>query len=173
MKTLRTRLSLLLAVGVLSVAACGGGGGDGAGSNVDSAKPLSDLTEEESRELCEYSAQEFDVAESQAAGCQLLALLLSDSPESCQASYDSCMAEEDTVDCSTESLDPEELPDCAANVTVGEMEACVEARFDQMVELTEGLSCSSDPGEASFPSSLPAICEEIEEKCPELFEDEE
>lgn len=170
MKTPIRGILITLALGAISLAACGGG--DGAnGTSIDPSISLTDLSAAETEELCEYISSIIDPQDAQSASCHFLALLTSDSVETCEASYVACIAEDDTeeTDC-TEAL---ELPECASEVTAGEMEACLEAQGTQFAALASSLSCTSDPEEAFAPLELPAECESANEKCPELFEDEE
>lgn len=170
MKTPLRGISFALALGAMSLVACGGGDGDG-GTSIDPSISLTDLSTAETEELCEYIAGFVDPQDAASASCYALALFTSDSEEACEASYAACVAEDDTEE--TDCTEPLDLPACASEVTAGEMEACLKAQGEQFSAFANSISCTSDPAEVFTPAELPAECASANEKCPELFEDEE
>ncbi len=174
MKTRIQTLSLLAGLVALPLVACGGGSGDGAlGTDIAPDTRLSELSQEESNELCEASSAEFDSRDSESVSCYFLAQLTSSSQEQCQAAYDQCMQDPvEVTDCEEDALDTAELPDCASEVTVGEMESCFQAQADMMRELEASLSCDPEADDVALPET-PEECQRLEDKCPELFSDDE
>jgi hypothetical protein len=153
----------------LALVACGGdnGGGGGGGSGIPSSTTLDQLTDEQIVTLCEYVSEQFNSDSIDKVVCHYIALAFGS--EMCEADVEECLAEpSEPADCSMAPDD--ELPACASQVTVGELEACLNeqaARFDQ---LAAGVSCSSDPAdlEAAFNEVGPA-CMIVQQKCPELI----
>lgn len=163
--------SLLLA---FAVAACSGG--DGGGSGVDSSKVLTDLTDADEIALCEhFSSTEAGLEDDNAKiTCYYQGISAALEGGDCQATTDACIAAEmpgEPEDCSTAG--DEMYPSCASMVTVGDMEACFGAFFDQAANFADGLSCATDLAEfETVLSALPQACLDVQTKCPDLFEDE-
>ena len=161
---------IALFVSSLSMAACGGG--DGGGSGVDGSKNLSTLSDAEIIEICEYSDSLINQAKSDELSCYVTGIFQASETEDCQTIADACITDivpEDS-DCSTAPDDA--LPACAAEVTVSEMETCISAQASQFNSIS--IDCDTTPAELSELSEqpLPAACAPVEEKCPELFDDE-
>ncbi len=150
----------------LGLAACGGGDGD-SGSGVDSSKALSDVTPAEQQDLCDYGQSLVSAEDSKSLGCYFSAIFFSETEADCQTAYDACMAEPDNTE---QSCDLGTPPDCASEVTVGEMEACAREQANAVTAAAGSLSCASDPAELESLNELPPACKAVETKCPALFE---
>lgn len=162
------KLSLLaLFTSSLCVAACGGG--DGGGSGVDASKDLLSLSDSEIESLCEYSVSTSDAAHLKEINCYSQAVFTTQMMGDCETEFEACMAEPDgeEFDCSTAADDM--FPDCADQVTVGEMETCFEAQSAATNAIS--ISCSTDPEDINdlFDQEPPAGCQAIIAKCPDLF----
>src|SRR5688572_19000269 len=117
-------LTMAILCGVL--AACGG---DDDGSGVDPDKPLSEATVEDAMALCEYLEALDDPGVEQRIDCYVDAIVAEDQGEGeCQALADECLSdpiEEDASECpEIDESDLDEFPDCASQVSFGEIEAC-------------------------------------------------
>ena len=152
----------------LCFAACGGGG-DG-GSGVDGSKDLASLSDSEIISLCEYNQSLFDVDHFNEVNCYSQAVFQTQVMGDCQAVYDTCIADPSTmIDFNCDSAPDDMVPACASDVSVSEMEACFDAQSAQLAAVS--LSCSSTPDEvnAALELPVPAACQTVNEKCPELF----
>lgn len=157
---------------MLALALAGCGGDDGSG--VDRDKALSEVTDEEVTQLCEWSTDLVSDADAIRFGCYLAALLLSSDAEQCQEVADQCIEEEE-MEAEEEPADAcaevEEFPPCAGEITVGQLEDCGEAGADQLRDVAQDISCDAVPDDFADLES-PAACAVIEEACPDLFEDD-
>ncbi len=152
----------------IPLAACGGSDG---GSGVDRSKTLDAVTAEEAMDICESAADLVSEEDSIRVNCYFGAIIAAalDPEVDCETEAQACIdnpepSEED--DCAVDDAD---LPECASMVTVGEIEDCQEANADAFAELADSISCDTDL--ESVGEQEPE-CAEIQEKCPELFEDE-
>jgi hypothetical protein len=158
-------LALALALG-----ACGG---DDDGSGVDGDKTLDQLSDAEVEDLCEWSFDLVSDGDAIRFACYLVALSTSEGdPEACETLAQACVddappIDRDEIDC---TADVEELPACAADITVAELEACSEGTADLVANLADEISCDSSPDDV-LDFEAPAACIALEEQCPELFDD--
>jgi hypothetical protein len=167
------RLGFLVAAFLL---ACGGDDD----SSVDGDKTMAELSDAELMDFCEWSLHLVPEEEASRFTCYSTAIRVSDGDEeACQEVADSCL--EDTEE--QDDIDPADfvcredvdLPDCASEVTVAEVERCYQAVADQLVDLFAEVSCQTQPED--LPDDLngdtlpaPPDCETIVEECPELLE---
>jgi hypothetical protein len=167
---MRTTSLIALFVSSLSIAACGGG--EGGGSGVDGSKNLTALSDAEIIEICEYSESLIDQANSDEVSCYVTGIFQASETEDCQTIADACIADSvpEEGDCNTAPDDA--LPSCASDVTVSEMESCLSAQASQINSIS--IDCETTVEELSELSEqpLPAACAAVEEKCPDLFDDE-
>lgn len=149
------------------------GGGDGGGSGVDGSTILTDLSDAEIIEICEYSEGLIDDTHLDEVSCYIEGVFAAQQGGDCQAVADECigMIMPEPSDCSDAAN--ESLPECAAMVTVGEMENCLRAQASQLNGVD--VDCNTTPEELNdlFEQELPAACAAIDMKCPDLFGDDE
>lgn len=168
----RAGLAALLAAAMVA-AACGGD--DGGSSGVDGDKRLDELSQEEATDFCEWGLSLLDGDEVTRFGCYLTALVFSPDAETCEIVAQECIDEAEPIDpAEAECEFEEDLPPCASEVTVAEMEDCARDAVGVLAALADDITCDSDPEELEDLSlEQPASCLAIEEKCPELFEEED
>jgi len=162
------RIATALAVAA-ALAACGDGGSSGSG--VDGDKTLDQLSDDEAVDLCEWSSTLISDEELTRFGCYFAALLVSESRDQCEDLAQQCIddAEPDEgIECVADG----DLPECASQVTVAEIEDCTADTIDQVEDIAGDISCDTDPQDI-FTIDQPPSCIEIEDKCPELFDDDE
>lgn len=156
-----------------SLVACGGGDGDGGGSGVSRSKNLTEVTPAEAVKICEYVSAEPPVYDE--LSCKIGAIFSSQGDEeACNTAYEACLAEpddEEEDDCSDAADDLENLPACAADITVGQFEDCIDAQVDLANELNGIIQCGSEDGLDRL-EERPAICTQLQETCPDLFGDD-
>ncbi len=160
---------------LLAVVLAGCGGDDGSG--VERDKALSELSDEEFTELCEWSFGLISEADGIRYGCYLAALLVSEGDaEQCQDLADRCI-EEAGEEAAEEGTDtPEAICEdavgfrpCAAEITVGQLESCSEASADQAHDVAQEISCDG-AAEDFTDLETPEPCVMIEEACPDIFD---
>ena len=159
---------LALFASSLCLTACGGG--DGGGSGVDGSKDLLSLTDEEIIDICEYSESLLD-GEFDEIGCYAQGIFGASDGGDCESIFDACMAsiEPEPSDCPTAA--DEELPACAAQVTVDEIESCLSAQARGIRNVD--ISCATTPEELeNLEPPTPAECDVVNQKCPELLGEE-
>lgn len=163
---LKETLVVLFASSLL--VACGGG--DGGGSGVDGSKELTALSDEEIIEICEYSEGLIDYVHFNEIDCYFDGIFDQEGGD-CQTIADACIAESvpEAGDCSDAAEDP--LPACAAMVSVGEMEDCLEAQASQFNGFDVDCDSTDEELNEIFEAPLPAACVAVEMKCPDLFGD--
>lgn len=162
-----------VALGFLFALGCGGSDDD---SGPSASTKASELTEQEAEDLCNEWADEMDAAiDAQHFGCIFGAAMASGGDSTmCQTVYDTCMAEDYTPepnDCDDAYADTTDCPD----VTIGEMEACQDAMMAQFKDATDGVTCQSDEtalnGLGTAMGTVPQACQDVQEKCPSMFEE--
>jgi hypothetical protein len=146
------------------IAGCGGG--DGGSSGVDPDKTLDQVTVDEAMDICEAAQNQISEEDAKIVLCYFTGILFGG--ENCEMVAQDCIADPDSVEEEECDVTVDNLPECASQVTVGELEACQAAQARQISELADTVSCESDPN-----FDTPAACAAVEEKCPELFEDPE
>jgi hypothetical protein len=163
---------IALALAALVAPACGGDD-DGGTSGVDGDKRLDELSPAETTDLCEWG---FSLLEDDddlvRFGCYFAALIFSPDSETCEATAQECIDEAEPIDFGDAECQFEDLPACASEVSVAEMEACGRDAVAVLRAIADDISCDSDPDEIEDDSLVqPASCVAVEEKCPELFDD--
>ena len=117
---------------MLAVALAGCGGDDGSG--VDQDKSLSEVTDEEFTQICEWTFDLVSDADAIRFGCHVAALLAAGGDaEQCQELVDQCIEEaeaEEPPDLGDLCDDAAGYPPCADEITVGQLERCSEAGAD-------------------------------------------
>ncbi len=159
---------------MLALALAGCGGDDGSG--VDRDKSLSEVSEEEVVELCEWSFDLISDADAIRFGCYVAGLLAAGGDaDQCQELADQCIEEaeaEEPEDLGEVCEDAGGFPPCADEITVGQLEDCQEAGADQLHDVAQDISCEGAV-EDFTDFEAPEACVAIEEACPDLFEDDE
>ncbi len=153
------------------------GCGDGGGSGGSSGKKLSSLSDSESQALCKEFAKKVSDLNNSAAELECVVeglLVAASSDTTCATARDACVAnlvpeEPDYSDCT--DLKTEDSPACASELTLGEFRNCIDAAFDVALKAFEGLSCESSLEDYAEPEepTLPAECDVVAKKCPELL----
>ncbi len=144
---------------LVSMAAVGCSSSDGDGridSSVNESAVASDLTPEETQEVCsaaaDYFAMKFPAAElCKAAGLSayITAGIAGEDPvEGCQAAVDSCIEDDEAPQISCVEEDETVSSDCSA--TVGELETCLADTIDRQAEAWEGLGLPDCDGVEDF-----------------------
>lgn len=163
MKTTTGLVSLLFAFSIAG-AACSSGG-----SGVSSSKPVSEFTQEDADKFCAYTDELFAEIEEDFVKvlCYAIAAAFSDGEAECEMLAQDCI--EDPGEEEEEEFECElgDLPECASEVTAGEVEDCLEADAAQIESFAKTVNCASDfeQGLADTPE-----CQAIEEKCPGFFD---
>jgi len=188
---------------LLCATSLGCGDGD-ARSGVDTglaeATALGDVSSADSVSACQKVRSavqaQFPVDQNVRGACELYGAALTDTPSQCQQQADSCVTQ--TNDGSNSFFRRENLDFGAAlpcdgdvsgfagcPVTVGEYEACVDARINQVEELFSHFSCTQaaniDLSEAQglvqqlTSQESPGACERLQTECPQAdpFEPDE
>jgi hypothetical protein len=179
----------LLMAGVLAMAVgCGGDddddtttddGGDAADDGgVDSNTTLDQLSEDDAQAFCDEVLGIFSADDFLVFGCTLTGILQEEQdPEqfNCETVTQDCIdAQEDVPEqepvCTIDPTEVAVLPDCASDVTVGELQDCLEAFFSEFVDVLDSVTCDTGFDEVPpFPTELPEECAALEASCPELF----
>lgn len=169
----RRRTGLIAPVlAAMVAAACGDDGGT---SGVDGDKSLDQLSPAEATDLCDWGASLLAQDEVTRFACYYAALVFNQDSDACEAMAQECIDEAEPIDPDDiECTFQDELPACASEVTVAEVEACARDALGILIDIAEDISCDSDPEEIDLLAlEEPASCQAIEEKCPELFEDDD
>lgn len=178
-----------------SNAAGGGGAGAGSGpgagpplgSGLPGGKPVEQLSADDAQKFCTaakaYATTKLPPALTEKFACNVQAALSSPSDAECPAKVEDCLAQppgENPFNPATITSDCEsdlgERAGCTA--TVGELEACLVATFDQAAALfgsttCEGLRANLQNGEDALGEPpTPDACKVIEQKCPQLLDDD-
>jgi hypothetical protein len=146
--------------------------GCGGGSGVDRSKALAEMTPGDSLAICESAARALSEADAVKVACYIGAVFASafDPSIQCEPTAQACIANpEDIETTSCEPLSQDQidaLPACAAQVTLGEYEDCQVASARALANLADEISCTAD---LSGLDEMPAACQTIAAKCPELF----
>lgn len=159
---------------MLALAVAGCGGDDGSG--VDRDKLLSEVTDEEVTQLCEWSFDLVSDADAIRFGCHVAALLVAGGDaEQCQELVDQCTEEaeaEEPPDLAEVCGEAGDFPPCADEITVGQLERCSEAGAEMLHDVAQDISCDGALEDFTDLES-PEACAAIEEACPDLFEDDD
>lgn len=143
------------------------GGDDDGSSGVESDKTLDEVTIGEAMDLCEWERDIFPTEDFAKLVCYAAALQSAD----CETFVQDCLDEpSDPVDESSCEIDPEDFdnpPACYSEITVGELEGCIEAIIDVVAAAADDVSCDSSPDDIDIP--LPDVCLELQDQCPDLF----
>lgn len=143
------------------------------GSGVDGSKALTDLDAAEKLTVCDYVETLISDEENQKFYCILAGLSFSSIPDECQMAYDACLANPDETNDKFDCPLGENPPDCAANVTVADIEACAHDRADKIIGIANGVNCASMGSEVAGATDLPPSCQTLLTNCPDLFNDDE
>jgi hypothetical protein len=169
MTPLRGLLILCLLSPAFAIIACGDSG-------PDPSTPVSELDTAELESICRsYYHAPAGVSDTDFARwqCYVQAIVLHDDspglfPDCEQLALD-CIEEsgaEEPEDCELDESDRSDLPECASDVTAGELQDCFDAVADQIRDGTDEVSCQLTVDDVG----LPAACSDIETRCPELLE---
>jgi hypothetical protein len=161
-----------VALGFLFALGCGGSDDD---SGPSASTSVENLTQAESKSLCEkWEGKAESAFDGQHFGCVMAGMMsgLGDATL-CQTAYDACMEqpyEAEPSDCADSYTTTSDCP----NITVGEVETCMQDQLDAISAAVSGLSCDTPPedleGLGESMDTVPASCKTIEEKCPAFFD---
>jgi hypothetical protein len=141
-------------------------GGSGESRTVD------EITAEEATSICEYGRSAITTADLTQAICIFSGLDKGGDLEGCSQIFDQCMAEllaEPINTCGQAAASVANLPECASLITVTELRDCLHADWALVAADAEGLSCRTAPEDITE-SERPAVCANIDEQCPSLFD---
>lgn len=160
-----TRLVAVLFAFSIAGAACSSGG-----SGVSSSKPLSDFTQEDADKFCAYVDDVYADLDDDFLKiyCYAFSSFFAEGEE-CEMLAQECIEEgfdeeeEEEFECELG-----DLPECASEVTAGELEDCLEEEADDVESFARTVNCDTD-----FEQDLPLTpaCQRIEDKCPGFFGD--
>lgn len=159
---------------ILGLLACGEDSGGGGGSGVSGSSKVADLSDSEAKSVCNTLQGKFDRTATATTKITCTAQALALSPNSCQATVDDCidqMADDSDfdIDCDGEGGQSGGVPEDCADVTVSEIETCVEATAKQAEALAAKLNCSSSLEDFSDDDAKsPAACTKLADRCPDL-----
>lgn len=181
----------LMAVGLFTmVVACGGddgGSDDGDGDGIDddggdggdgSDTTLDQLSDAEAAELCDAATEDFSPEVFVEFSCYVIAIVSNpEDVEACEAQFADCLETSEPTPGQefTCWVDPDlvtVLPDCAGDITAGDLQACWVASVDQILDLFDSITCETafeDLPEDFTTYELPEECAALQEACPELF----
>jgi hypothetical protein len=166
-------------VSLLGVLACGDddSGGGGGGSGVASSKKVGDLSESEARALCRQIEGKFariGAAQTELVCVAQAAALSGGDAARCESSADQCRmqdAEALALDCDGEDGETGGVSTECDDVTVGELNDCIEASAKALEAISKMVTCETDVselGDLSTSYETPASCTSIEAKCPDV-----
>jgi hypothetical protein len=157
-------------VSLLGVVACGEDDGGSTGG-VSSSKKIGELNESEAKEFCRSAASKLNrfLTANLDLVCIGFGVGLGDGDkEVCEEQVEECEAENDgtfEVDCDTATVT--EDGDCE-DVTVGELNACLEANAKAVEAVKAKVSCSTDIDgldEIQSDYEQPKACKDISDRC--------
>jgi len=145
----------------------------GAGDNTT----LDQLTEEEAQAFCEDVLGIFSADDFLEFGCTLSGIgMYPDDVDACNTAVQDCIDAQQSPlpvsgpNCVVDPTDVPDLPDCAGNITVGELRSCLEAFFDEFRVVLDSVTCETSLEEVPpFPEDLPEECTALQAECPDLF----
>lgn len=170
-------------ISLLGAVACGdddGGGGGGTGG-VSNNKKVGDLSESEAKALCNGLSSKFQKlgeAQTQILCVAQSAALSGGDEDRCEESVDTCkeqIGEDLGIDCDENEGETGVSDECD-EVTVGELNDCLDATVKAMDAIKAKVTCSTDVSELGDLMSeyeTPAACSKIEAKCPDVADMEE
>ncbi|HTE55586.1 MAG TPA: hypothetical protein VK698_32250 [Kofleriaceae bacterium] len=161
----------------LGLAACGDGGHTDTGLDPD--RPLTDLAVDELERICRALYQTdlgLDQEQLDRWSCYVTAIGLREAFPllfaDCEGTARDCLADPGastgSEDCDLDQEDADELPACAAEVSVGDIERCIDQMSERARDLADTLSCDIDP---DLVLRLPSVCDEIDTRCPGLLDE--
>lgn len=163
MKTTVTSLLLALSLLAAGVAGCG---------DSPFSKPVSDMTDDELKALCERALDAAGTGQSLRAACmagaKTVAALAGD-PSQCQPAYDKCVKEGQTavpdsgIECDTGEI-KKAFQGCKATGT--ELLRCTEDSAAALAKAMQGITCdpSSKLPQGKLP--MPQSCLDLAQRCP-------
>lgn len=163
--------------------ACGDDGPPDVDTGIPDSTPLVDLTDEQAVQACiafeRWDREEAGGLVSDRDLCTIFAVAFTEDAASCEGAITACLNAEPEPETEPENTPEEECagetaPELSStcDVTVGEIEACTNARIDATRRLVGDLDCSYAGDEARLEALEdryePEICRDIERRCPEL-----
>jgi hypothetical protein len=154
--------------------ACAADLGSDSGSGVDDSKTVDQISAQEATAVCEYGSSAISDADYKKGLCTFSGFDRGGNPEGCQAVFEECMAAplegpDAKNDCSEAATVVGNLPACASQITIAEMQDCLHAEYAQMAAEISGVTCMT-PIEDIPEYVRPVECRTLDEQCPELFE---
>ena len=162
-----------VALGALALAVAAGACGDDGGSGLDGDTTYDQLSDGEAMDFCEWSFSLNSDEEVARFTCYAAALIVSEGDrDTCETIVEECLDEAEPFDPTEACSEPDDLPACASEITVTEMERCAEQNADLLSDLARDVSCD-DSADDLLDFELPPACLDIQEQCPDLFESSE
>lgn len=170
-------------VSAWALGGCGDGGPPPIDTGIADSTRVADLTDEQAVQAC-IAAERWEREQapnlfSERELCTLLAVSFTEDAATCEAAVISCRErglppDEPDGDTPEQECAGETAPDVGAScdATVGELEACANARVDANQRALAELDCSYAGDEEAVDELSdryePAICRDLERRCPEL-----
>jgi hypothetical protein len=157
-----------LAVAALSLGLAACGGDDD--SKVSGSKKMTDLTAAEKQQLCDEGKDQ--AASHEDAFNKFSCYIAQAFSQTCSDSAaQACITAAENAPTETEECHVDVTAACTA--TVGEIRACQEASVAAIETATDGLTCANFSTKFAGLQNMPAACATAQQKCPELFEDDD
>jgi len=162
---------LTLCALALALSACSDDDGPGS-SGVDPAKTLDQVSQEDVDALCDWAYGLISDEDILRFGCYFAGVTRSGGDRSaCEEFVQTCLDEarpidRDQLQCTL----GEDLPACAREITVEEIEDCMAAGAGQFGDFANAASCDSSPDDFGGPAERSPACDAVAEQCPELYE---
>jgi len=167
-------LALLSLTGALG---CGDDDGS-SGSGVNGKKLISDVTQEDAKNVCRWIEKESaSIKPNNEQFCTAAVVSIASDEAECKQLVADCVKtadkaepeKEEASDCN--SIDADDVDSSCDTITVAEYEACVRASLNQLKGTLSGLSCKSAGEEPELGTSTkPAACQKIADECPALLD---
>jgi hypothetical protein len=151
--------------------------GDATDDGGDANTTLDQLTADEAQAFCEDVLGIFSPDDFLEFGCTFVGIgMYPDDVDACNTAVQDCIDSQESPGpvsepvCFVDPTDVPALPDCAGQITVGELQACMEAFFDEFRVVLDSVTCETSLEEVPpFPSELPEECAALQAECPDLF----
>lgn len=169
----RTR-AFISAAAVLGAVGCGGDDSGGTGG-VSSNEKVGDLSAAEAKALCKSLSsklQQVGDAQTDLVCVAQSAALSGGNADTCESSVGQCKeqyGDDLTIDCETDGETG--VSDACNDVTVGELNDCLDATIAALDAVSKKVTCStplSDLQDLSTSFETPAACTKIDAKCPDV-----
>jgi hypothetical protein len=169
---------LVAALAALGLA-CGSSSSGGGGSGVDTGKSVTAVTDAEAKQVCNWALKQLDANPSTKQICVSGALRqpAATDPAACEALVKTC---EDAIAAHPEITQPHDdgtdpcadtsVPASCSEVTVGDVELCVNARAAAQKELLNASCSQAGSSDEAAAAGNPPECDTLSTQCPEYFQ---